>query len=303
MKNSDRSLFAGVCIGACLSITAVQAAPVDIDRTIVSVRCAAGSGSGVVVSAVGEVVTALHVVKDGAGCFGTLGYASPSGGVPLVLQQQNKDFDVALLRFTEPRTYAFAKACRLEDWMVRSSIFATGYPGGTTTGVPSYRKGVLSTVFPNPKGVLETDGQTVAGMSGGPIFSSDLRALIGIVVGAQFAAGGGVDYYGILPFERIRGQFGLAVADAPCYRKSREVVLPEAVNSWKPRRDGDPLSTDVRLGVRPEDGFCFITGIIGQMNDPKDSIEIAIDNGEYVLTGNNVSGSAHSGKVRCVWFE
>ncbi len=60
--------------------------------------------------------------------------------------------------------------------MVRHEIYASGFPGDTKTGVPSFRKGILSTVFPMNGGVLETDGQTVAGMSGGPVFAGDLKS-------------------------------------------------------------------------------------------------------------------------------
>lgn len=310
-----RAIGVLAAVATCAATLLVPASPtraevVAIDKTIVAISCERGGppnptlvrGSGVLVSPRGHVLTALHVVKDATNCRGTIGYADPGHGEALVLQEQSASADAALLRFSRSDTYDFMKYCRLEDWMIRREIYAAGFPGGTKTGVPSFRKGVLSTVFPVFGGILETDSQTVAGMSGGPVFASDLKSFIGIVVGTEFSASGAPSYYGILPTDKFRDQFQLTSSDRPCYHQTREITLPAAVKNWRPKKPGE-APNDLPLGVLADEGVCFLSAVWGQMNDPRDTIRVEIKDGQYVLTGENMSGSEHGGEVRCIWHD
>ena len=303
-RQFSRLLVAAVSIA--LTPVATRAEPADIAKTIVFIHCDTKEGkvrgSGVLVSEQGHVLTAGHVVKDATGCQGSIGYANPEGGDPLIMQQQPTNLDAALLRFNKPGPFEYVKYCRLEDWMVRRDIYTAGYPGDTKTGTPSFRKGVLSSVFPNPDGVLETDSQTTAGMSGGPVFASDLKSLIGIVAGAHFDVLGTVGYYGILSTDRFRDQFQLTPSDEPCYHRTHEVALPAQVNSWRPGRPGDPTN-DLPLGVHTDQGFCFISGLWGTTSDSRDSVKIEVKQNQYFLTGQNVSGSTYGANVGCVWYQ
>jgi Trypsin-like peptidase domain len=290
-------------------ITSPHAQADDIKNTIVYIHCtikagkAQAYGSGVLVSETGNVLTAGHVVKDfdtdKDKCFGTLGFANADGGDPLILQQTSTKVDAALLRFSKPATYAYVKYCSLEPWMERRDIYSSGYPGDTKTGTPSFRKGVLSSAFADSKGVIETDSLTVAGMSGGPVFTGDLKSFIGIVVGADFDASGAVGYYGILPTEKYAQEFNLLPSGAPCYRKTREIELPSGISSWKPRQPVDSFP----LGVRTSDGFCFISGVRGIMRDTGDTVRIAVADDQYFLVNESPSGSEHSADVRCVSYQ
>lgn len=299
---SSAMLMAAACL---VPGAAARAADVPIEQTIVYIQCTSGSppnvatstGSGVVVSPQGHVLTARHVIEGATSCKGSIGFANPGGGEPLIVQKKSDDVDAALLRFNAPRQYDFVRYCKLEDWMVRRDIYASGFPGGSPTGVPSFRKGVLSTVFPQGNGLLETDGQTVQGMSGGPVFASDLRSFIGVVVGASFSPAGTVNYFGILSTDSFGSQFNLIASDQPCYRRSRQVELPPAAEHWEA---GD---APVALGVRPEEGICFLTSVWGVMSDPKDTIEITVRNGEFELGGSNVPGTRHGARVGCIWFD
>lgn len=301
---------AASAVAVLFPTTVVRAQAVSIDKTIVAISCervgspnpALVRGSGVLVSPRGHVLTALHVVKDATNCKGSIGFADPGGGDPLVLQKQSGSADAALLRFSRPGTYDYVKYCRLEDWMIRREIYAAGFPGDTRTGVPSFRKGVLSTVFPVFGGVLETDSQTVAGMSGGPVFASDLKSFIGIVVNANFAASGVVSYYGILPTDQFKTEFELTPSERPCYHQTREIKLPPEVKSWRPRKPGE-AANDLQLGVLADEGVCFLSAVWGQMNDPRDTVRVEIKEGQYFLTGENMSGSEHGGDVRCIWHD
>lgn len=57
------------------------------------------------------------------------------------------------------------------------------------------------------------------------------------------------------------------------------------------------------LGVRPEDGACFLATVIGQFNDRQDDVKVSVENGEYVLDGENHSGGQHGATARCIWYE
>lgn len=192
-----------------------------IEDTIVYLECTLGDktsrGTGVIVSADGLVLTAKHVVPDGASCKGSIGVADSNNAARMVIRPTITPVDAALLQFSQNRTYAFAGYCELKKRMIREEILIAGFPGRTETGVPSYRQGILSTVFANTEGILETDAQSVAGMSGGPVYSKDLNGIVGIVIGAQFTPQGTPEYYGILPVETVANSFQLQESETPCY--------------------------------------------------------------------------------------
>ncbi|TCO70786.1 S1 family peptidase [Rhodovulum euryhalinum] len=278
-----------------------------IEDTIVYVECTATDGTtrrgtGVVVSPEGHVLTAKHVVPDGADCRGKIGVADSNNAERMILQPFAAGVDAALLRFARQGDYAFAGYCELEPWMVRKRIVVAGFPGGSRTGVPSYREGILSTVVPTAQGVLETDGQTVAGMSGGPVFSRNLAGLVGTVVGADFARDGTVSYYGILPASLYAGAFGLTPAERPCYHEYREIDLtdPETEESIAVWRAGDGPR---HLGVYEDEGFCFIEAIWGEWNHPSDEVGVWPQDGEYVIRGENFGGGTHGATARCIVHE
>jgi hypothetical protein len=273
-----------------------------LDQTLVYVICTTpeektSRGTGVVVSDKGHVLTAAHVAPQGAECRGSIGVADDGAARKMVFHPTTTNVDARLLRFSAAGDYAFVPYCPLEDWMVRRRIFVAGFPGRTETGAASYREGVLSTVLPDSRGLLETDGQTIAGMSGGPVFSKNLAGLIGIVIGAEFDASGAVSYYGVLSAEFFADTFNLAESEVPCYRQSREVELPAAVATW--RAGDDPMP----LGIRSDEGVCYLAGVAGLFNDPADRIEVELRDGEYFLVGDNRSGGNLGGQVRCVWYE
>jgi Trypsin-like peptidase domain len=299
-------LVAFVLLGV---ISIAPAAERQLANTIVYIQCSheepggknvTVTGSGVVVSADGLVLTARHVVRpenvtSPVSCRGSVGIAD-SGSTKLMIVQPIPalNVDVALLRFPSASGLEFVSHCSLENWMVYREILVAGFPNATGTGVPSFRAGVLSTVTNDSAGVLETDGPTVTGMSGGPVFSQSLGLLVGIVIGAEFDAIGMVKYYGILPVGHYASELGLPQADGPCYRRTRGVDLSRS--AW---RAGDGA---VKLGVRDDEGFCFIDKVWGQFNDDADSVGVKVIDGEYVLDGVNKSGGQHGASARCVWY-
>ena len=275
-----------------------------LEDTIVYIECTANGeisrGSGVVVSAQGHVLTAKHVVPDGSTCRGSLGSADPNTAARMVVQPTNLPVDATLLRFSAARTYDFKGYCELADWMVRKRIIAAGYPGRTQTGAPSYREGILSTVLQNPDGVLETDAQTIGGMSGGPVFSRNLNGLVGIVILAEPDPGTGfVSYYGILPISHYAPALGLTASDRPCYYEFREFNFEDPeTGDWRARwTAGDGV---VRLGVFENEADCFIEGVEGEWNHPNDYAEVVLRDGEFVIVGDDREGGGHGVWAKCI---
>ncbi|RWP10023.1 MAG: serine protease [Mesorhizobium sp.] len=289
-----------------VSISAAAAAPAAaVERTIVYIQCTLGAqtanGTGVIISPKGHVLTAKHVtLGPGSTCRGSIGVADPNALRMMVPRATNAptNIDAALLQFVDPQEYASMPFCKLEDWMVRRPIFVAGFPGATETGVPSFREGVLSTVFPSSDGILETDGQTVEGMSGGPVFSHNLAGVIGIVIRADFSTLGNISYYGILPVSDHATTFGLVASQVPCYRENREVEFSGTQAQWKAGDD-----TVRHLGVHVDEGVCFVAGVWGLFNDAEDSVSVELQEGEYVLKGVNKSGGQHGASARCIWYQ
>lgn len=298
-------LCKSICFGvaALLCMASLGIAQDDVTGVTVFIQCTqpdggAISGTGVLVGHDGYVLTANHVLgKEDSVCRGSPGVADP-GATKLMIRQPPPivGLDAALLQFSEQVDYPFVTYCSVENWMIRKPIVVAGFPGKTQTGAASFRSGILSTVRGTPKGVIETDGQTAAGMSGGPVFTKDLKSLIGIVIGAQFDNSGVVTYYGILPVAKLALQLGLTESSAPCFHKTREVEFEPGKNQW---RGGDA----VPLGVSIEDGVCFLATVTGQFNDKADSVGVVVRDGQYELGGENHSGGQHAATARCMWYE
>jgi len=293
---------------AALALAVLPVPARAIENTIVYIECTlpdakVSRGSGVIVSAQGHVLTARHVAPVGSSCSGSIGVADSRNAQRLVLQPAAVPVDAALLRFARQDDYDFMGYCALQDWMVRKRIIVAGYPGETETGVPSYREGILSTVLPNPSGVLETDGQSVAGMSGGPVFSRNLQGLVGIVSGARFDVSGEPSYYGIIPAASVAQVFGLTVAEWPCYYESRELDLSDPDDPEKWTAVWNAGDADRHLDVWEDEGVCFIKEIWGEWNDPRDKVGVILKEGEYVLTGENFFEGSHGASARCIVYE
>lgn len=295
-----------LALGAALLGADAAHAQRAVEDSIVFIECSADGttsrGTGVVVSAQGHVLTAKHVVPDGARCSGSIGVADANIAARLVVQPTALAVDAALLRFSDGRReYAAVPYCEVEDWMIRKPIIVAGFPGDTETGSASYREGVLSTTLPNEDGLLETDGQTVEGMSGGPVFSRNLAGLVGIVAGAKFTATGTISYYGILPVSFYAQALNLEPSERACYNRTREVDFFDEAGAWTAtwRAGDDPIP----LGIGVDEGVCFLDGIFGEFNHPQDEVWVTDQDGVYEMDGRNLGGGTHGATARCIWHE
>lgn len=294
----------------CLFLAAGSLTPVlgedsEIENTIVYVECRQSSGdvskgTGVLVSADGLVLTARHVAPDGSVCSGSIAVAEPNAMKRLNILPGASSVDARMLKFAQG-SFSFVSICKVEDWMIRKPIIAAGFPGTTKTGAASFRQGVLSTLATDPQGVIESDGLTLAGMSGGPVFSKNLAGIVGIVVGSEYDNGAEVAYYGILSANQIASDFHLTQSDGECFHRQRNVDLdlPVPIESWDPAEDGD-----LPLGVDSEEAICALSGIVGVLDHEDDRVELIIDDeGQYLLTGENSGFGHHGARVACLWLE
>lgn len=294
-----------------------------ISEAIVSIKCTTeGSetvreGSGVFISESGRLLTARHVVlgslkksefldnRSKVECTGVKGNSRSLGGANLLVESISTDFDAAVLSFPNAGDHSVLNYCNIEERrFLGGQIIATGFPRDSQTGQPSSRAGIISTIFPDGRGFIETDVPTTIGMSGGMVTLAENDKLIGIVSGTEFEpATGQPKFFAVLAAQRLARDFrdfGLKLDPEGCpprnplsaIKGNKDGVLWES-------QDGD-LALDVKMG----EGFCFLVKVWGDMDHPMDSVEIKINaDQEFVLSGENAGGGRHGALARCVNFE
>lgn len=151
----------------------------------VSVRVGGAQGSGVLVSAAGEVLTAAHVVS------------APGARVSIVLSDgsrhsaralgRNTALDAALLRIESTRTDFPWRPIATDDPQAGDWCIAMGHPNGYQA-----ERGVvlrLGRVIHRDSWTVQTDCKIVGGDSGGPLFN-----LQGEVIGINSRIGESTEY-------------------------------------------------------------------------------------------------------------
>ena len=141
-----------------------------------------GSGSGVVVSSEGLVLTNHHVI-DGLEDF-TVRFANGSA-YPSILLGSDPVGDIALLRIKRPNddlTFPFAEFSSVEAMRVGAEVFAVGNPFGLgdLDDTPTFTAGVLSAsriVRGEYTDAIQGDAPVNPGNSGGPLFDRDGKLL------------------------------------------------------------------------------------------------------------------------------
>lgn len=297
------------------ALVAVMLAPLAwadaIDDTIVHISCSSPDGpavpaSGVLISDTGMVLTVRHALPGqgaslpaGTVCTGAIGNANRPRST-LIPQAVSLRYDAMLMKLPQEGT-PFQRFCRLEPRMQRGQIIATGFPLDSTTGVPSSRVGVLSTVQPDFMGIIDTDSSTTMGMSGGMVTLAENGNLIGIVSGAGTDPRGVPSIYRVLAAQVLEAEFssfGLTVDAEGCQAPDRltPVMGPFQGGNW---RASDP---PLPLGLRDGEGFCFLVSVWGAMDHPQDQLQIGLQEGEFVLSGRNAGGGSHGAQARCARF-
>ncbi len=162
------------------------------DSVVVIQADNAGSGSGVIISADGYILTCHHVIENASDITVTL-----NSGTKYVAKIVGSDSnsDLAVIRIqpneNEPLTYA-EQGCSA-DLLVGEVVVAIGNPLGTldgtvTSGIISAKERNVQTSDGTVMTLLQTDAAINSGNSGGGLFNLDGQ-LIGIV-NAKYASAG-----------------------------------------------------------------------------------------------------------------
>jgi serine protease Do len=154
-------------------------------EAVVEIQAGSVSGSGVIVSPDGWIVTAAHVVLDAPEVWVRL-----RGGLqlPAALEDADAEVDLALLR-VPGRNHPCAPVRVSEERPdLGSDVFAVNRAIGEDRA-PSVTRGVVSG-FPVKEGrrLIQTDASLNPGSSGGPLLAPD-GSIAGITVGKMVGVG------------------------------------------------------------------------------------------------------------------
>jgi serine protease Do len=157
-----------------------------VQPATVGIISGGASGSGVIISKDGFVLTAGHVsgAKDR-----TVRLIFPDGtekrGKTLGI---NKDIDSGLIKITDEGDYPFVEMGKSADLTQGQWVISMGHPGGFRKGrTPVVRLGRIQTTNSN---LIQTDCTLVGGDSGGPLFDMEGRVIgihsrIGVLITAN----------------------------------------------------------------------------------------------------------------------
>ena len=161
-----------------------------VEPSVVSIRTSGGSGSGIIISRTGYVLTAEHVISGVSTATITLVSGERYGGTVIARDTQR---DLAIVRIISNRTdFPEAVLGSSGNAKVGEEVIAAGYSLGFE-GRPSISKGIISG-FRVEEGLnyIQTDAAINPGNSGGPLFN-----LKGQVIGINVAKYVDVDVEGV----------------------------------------------------------------------------------------------------------
>ncbi len=144
-----------------------------VSPAVVAIRVGGASGSGVVVSADGLVLSVAHV---GGYAEREVTFTFPDGrtarGVTL---GSNHAMDSAVMRIIDPGPWPFAEVGDLRGVISGDWVLALGHPGGYQPERPVVVR--LGRMIGYEGGLLRTDSTIISGDSGGPLFDMHGRVV------------------------------------------------------------------------------------------------------------------------------
>jgi S1-C subfamily serine protease len=180
-----------------------QIGVVDID-TVLGYANAAAAGTGMVLSADGEILTNNHVIA-GATSISVTVVSTGATYTATVIGTDPTD-DVAVLQLSDASGLQVADLSE-QAAGIGDAVTAVGNAGGTG-GIPSSVSGTITAVeqtitatdvsgsnAETLEGLLETDADVQAGDSGGPLYDTASGEIVGMDTAAS--SGGNVDGYAI----------------------------------------------------------------------------------------------------------
>lgn len=171
-------------------IYSIQEVVALFEHTVVRVETSEGSGSGIIISRTGYVLTNNHVVENAASIRVTLMSGEKYNGVVIT---RDEDKDLAIIAIIAERTdFPAAVLGSSDNVTVGEEVVAIGYPLGLE-GQASISRGIVSAIRTiDSHSYIQTDAAINPGNSGGPLVN-----LKGEVIGINSAKYVGVAVEGV----------------------------------------------------------------------------------------------------------
>ncbi len=153
----------------------VQQVLADAGPATVALRMGAGSGSGVIVSPDGLILTAGHVIREPNRNITVI---FPDGReVRAVSLGAHSRSDSGMARITEPGEYPFVPLAQANQTQSGEWVVALGHPGGYRPARPLVAR--LGRIVQRNATTMQSDCTLIGGDSGGPLLNLD-GELVGI---------------------------------------------------------------------------------------------------------------------------
>lgn len=219
-------LSAFLAVTATISTAHAQEQEVE-DAAVVHIQCTDSSGttstgSGIVFSERGHVLTAKHVAFGGSTCKGLLGRADEVPTRELRIRMRSDDYDFAILQFNptdldEFKTLEIAPQIEPFD---EKQVVAAGFPSQSTA--VTRRPGRVASTDIDDFGGFDIGVNTAQGMSGGGVVSDG--KLIGLVAKADFDQIGQVSRYVALASDVFYGAASEIRRDIEADKRAQEMA-------------------------------------------------------------------------------
>jgi serine protease Do len=144
-----------------------------VQPAVVGVRVGGGSGSGVIISADGYVLTAGHV--SGSPDHEARVFLADGREVKAKTLGRNRSIDNGLLKITEEGKYPFVEMGNSSRLKRGQWCITIGHPGGFRTNRTAVVR--LGRVLDFDDTLIRTDCTLVGGDSGGPLFDLDSKVI------------------------------------------------------------------------------------------------------------------------------
>lgn len=205
--------------------------------SVVSIRAGDATGSGVVVSSDGLIITNAHVVRNTANLRVTL---SDRREFPAQLVGYGSDgLDLAVIRITAPNLspITFARAGSVQ---IGQRAFAIGNPFGRFAG--TFTTGIVSRIDQD-RGLIQTDAAINPGNSGGALLNSQ-GELIGIntaiFTGSRGSGSGNIGIGFAINIDRVQPFIALAREGRAAQTPTQESRIAGS------RRPAEPITLNSR---------------------------------------------------------
>lgn len=241
----------------------------QVERSVVSIRTARGQGTGVVLSADGEILTNAHVIQNPQGLSVTIPGEDQARRADVI--STDEAGDLALLKVRDAGGLTPAVLGTSSDLRAGDDVVAIGNAIGLR-GDPSVTRGIVSGLgrsIETLTGLIQTDAAINPGNSGGPLVN---RA--GEIVGINTAIRGGAQNIG----------FAIPIDTAKAFAERA--------------RSGQPAPATSFLGISsgiPDDGSPGAE--VGTVEPGSAADEAGIEAGDRILAveGQAVAGPAELG--------